>query len=374
MITSLNNAFHLDRRTVLWQPGTVVVTRLLLLACLVYSFGSLRIAILFDNSPTTISERSACYDKEPLRKILSDAGIKNLNCTALPSWNQITRLYGNEPVIIGLDTCAAYRQRVGNQGAVPRIAGMYNTGTNALAKLFELNWSNHTDQLAWTLEGSYFKWDVPFGKHVPLHKKDDITVPGGNPTPKELVLPVVLIKDPLWWMQSMCRNSYGAKWPHHEDHCPNLVANKVDKERFGILNSSIAVTTKYTFGTPRKKNVQKFQVHFASLVDVWNNYYREYLHSTSPRLMIRYEDMLYHAPTVFKAISDCVGIDIDQFHYITAKSKTHGAGETDFIKALAKYGNDPARVAPLTTDDRIFARQTLDQKLMNIFHYRYPED
>jgi hypothetical protein len=306
-----------------------------------------------------------------LLRILSDAGV-DINCTGLPSWNQITRLYGKEPIIVGLERCEAYRQSVAQQ-AVPRIAGLYNTGTNALAKLFELNWK--TDKLAWISEGSYFKWDVPYGKHVPLHKKDNVTVPGGNPTPKDLVLPIVLIKDPFWWMQSMCRNPYGAKWPHHPDHCPNLVVNEIDLMRFGgdrPLNASIAVTTKYTFGTPKKKNVQKFQIHSASLVHLWNDYYREYLESTQPRLMIRYEDLLYHAPAIFAAISTCVGIPLPKFQYVTATSKTHGSGATDFLQALTKYGNAEARIVPLTAVDQQFARQMLEERLMKTFQYKYP--
>ena len=371
-----NASFRLSRSTHPQQPGTAAIMRSLLLACLIYSIvWPLLTAVRLGSPPAEIAGRLHCIGKEPLLKKISDAGISDPNCTSLPLWNQITRLYGNEPVIVGLDTCTAYRRSVADGGgAVPRIAGMYNTGTNALAKLFELNWKNHT--FAYDLEGSYFKWDVPYGKHVPYHKKDNVTVPGGNPTPKDLVLPIVLIKDPLWWMQSMCRNPYGAKWSHHDDHCPNLVVNEVDQERFGHrpLHASIAVTTKYTFGTPRKNNIQKFQLHYASLVHLWNDYYREYLDSTSPRLMIRYEDMLYHAPTVFQAISACVGIDMDQFHYVTVKSKTHGSGETDFIRALAKYGNDDARIAPLTTIDRLFARQMLDQRLMQTFQYNYPEE
>lgn len=371
-----NTLFRLSRSIHPRQPGTATITRSLLVASLFYCVWSLLAAVQLGTPPKEeIPERLTCSDKKRLLNILSDAGVSDPNCTSLPSWNQITRLYGNEAVIVGLDTCAAYRRSV-VAGAVPRIAGMYNTGTNALAKLFELNWKNHSEQFAYTLKGSYFKWDVPFGKHVPYHKRNNVTVPGGNPTPKDLVLPIVLIKDPLWWMQSMCRNPYGAKWPHHEDHCPNLVVNKVDQERFGDrpFNSSIAVTTKYTFGTPRKNNIQKIQLHYASLAHLWNDYYREFLDSTSPRLMIRYEDILYHAPMVFKAISACIGVDVEQFQYVTVKSKTHGSGGTDFIKALAKYGDDEARVAPLTTMDRIFARQVLDQRLMKTFQYKYPEE
>jgi hypothetical protein len=282
----------------------------------------------------------------------------DLNCTGLPSWQQMTRLYGTKPIIVGLERCAAYRQSVA-AGVIPRIAGLYNTGTNALAKLFEANWN--TDEMAWMLEGSYFKWDVPYGKHVPLHLRENVTVPARNPTPKDQVLPIVLIKDPFWWMQSMCKNPYGVKWPHH-DHCPNLV----DRE-----GRPVAVTTKYTFGTPKKNNVQKFQIHYASLVHLWNDYYREYFDSPQPRLLIRYEDLLYHGPEVLTAISTCVGLTMPTFRYVTETSKTHGSG-ADFRQALTKYGNAAARLAPLTAADQQFARDMLDERLMTTFQYKYP--
>ncbi|GAX11406.1 hypothetical protein FisN_22Lh079 [Fistulifera solaris] len=324
-------------------------------------------------SLTTTTTTTTTNCEKPWFRLLSDAGMSR-NCTGLPSWQQITSLYGNEPIIVGLERCETYRQWVARDdgGVVPRIAGLYNTGTNALAKLLDLNWD--TEQMVWMLKGSYFKWDVPYGKHVPLHQKDNITVPARNPTPKDQVLPIVLIKDPFWWMQSMCRNPYGVKWPHHPDHCPNLVVNEIDQKHFGgEWHTAIAVTTKYTFGTPKKNNVQKLQIHSASLVHLWNDYYREYLDSTQPRLMIRYEDLLYHGPAVLTAISTCVGMALlPQFRYVTETSKTHGKGATDFRQALAKYGHATARLTPLTAVDQQFARHMLEERLMKTFQYQYP--
>jgi len=67
-------------------------------------------------------------------------------CENLPTRHDIEKLYGEEPVIVGLDTCKRYRSIVAKAvqnetifGPLPRVAGLYNTGTNALAKNFELN-------------------------------------------------------------------------------------------------------------------------------------------------------------------------------------------------------------------------------------------
>lgn len=67
-------------------------------------------------------------------------------CENLPTRQVIEKLYGKEPVVVGLDTCERYRSIVAKAvqngtifGPLPRVAGLYNTGTNALAKNFELN-------------------------------------------------------------------------------------------------------------------------------------------------------------------------------------------------------------------------------------------
>lgn len=47
------------------------------------------------------------------------------------------------------------------------------------------------------------------------------------------VLPVVMVRDPFTWWQSMCRVRYSAHWYHVvPDHCPNFIANDVEKEWF----------------------------------------------------------------------------------------------------------------------------------------------
>jgi hypothetical protein len=340
-----------------------------------------------------------CHKKERLVQILMDAGVANISsrCAELPTWKEVTDLYGPGPIIVGLETCAAYRASIAQNKnlseVVPRIAGLYNTGTNALAKLFELNWN-----ITWLQHNSYFKYDVPWGKHVPPSRKYQATVPRGNPAPKDAVLPIVLVRDPFWWMMSMCKNSYGAKWKRQK-HCPNLVVAPDTAQKYpaGVdahyskntsLPTAVPVTTHYQFG---KKGSQpkndtttiRFSIHYESLIHVWNSYYREYYDlkndndslSQPPRIMIRFEDILFHGPAVLRELAACVGIQQQSmFRYSLEKSKQHGRGTTDFVQALIQYGSsanhERRRRGEMSEWDQAYAKHFVDAQLLQTFGYQ----
>ena len=86
---------------------------------------------------------------------------------------------------------------------------------------------------------------------------------------KTNVLPVVLIRDPYTWMQSLCRHPYAARWKHGREHCPNLV----NKD-----NQAVQVS----IGYPGSAAV------WDSLVHLWNDWYNQYLTADYPRLIVRY--------------------------------------------------------------------------------------
>jgi hypothetical protein len=180
----------------------------------------------------------ACDGKAELLKILKDAGMKNTSsgdvCKKLPRWKDVARFYGEEPIIYGLDTCERYRAKLSadaNNGTavepLVRVAGLYNTGTNAFAHLLNYNvkdLGNHED------------WEVPWQKvrfkyaslfrsccfisltplslrcvvqHSPAKFRMEKTNQNHNES-KTRVLPVVLIREPFWWMQSMVRSRRGS--------------------------------------------------------------------------------------------------------------------------------------------------------------------
>ena len=73
------------------------------------------------------------------------------------------------------------------------------------------------------------------GKHNPITWRNhhEAQVGGkmrGEQVPHNDVLPIVMIKDPISWMSSLCRHPYSARWRHYKI-CPNLVPNEFDKGR-----------------------------------------------------------------------------------------------------------------------------------------------
>jgi hypothetical protein len=57
----------------------------------------------------------------------------------LPKWQDVVNLFGDEPVILGLERCVEFRRAYAKKDRHVGIAGQFNTGTNALAKYF---WDN----------------------------------------------------------------------------------------------------------------------------------------------------------------------------------------------------------------------------------------
>ena len=57
----------------------------------------------------------------------------------LPTWDDVVEMYGEEPIIEGLDTCKEYRTNVDAADRMIGPAGMFNTGTNLLWQLLKTN-------------------------------------------------------------------------------------------------------------------------------------------------------------------------------------------------------------------------------------------
>ena len=57
----------------------------------------------------------------------------------LPSWDDIVSMYGDKPLIHGLETCKTYRDTVEPADRMLGPAGIFNTGTNLLFELMKAN-------------------------------------------------------------------------------------------------------------------------------------------------------------------------------------------------------------------------------------------
>jgi hypothetical protein len=112
------------------------------------------------------------------------------------------------------------------------------------------------------------------------------------------------------------------------------------------------------------------EVEYESLVHMWNEWYKAYVDADYPRLLIRYEDTIFHAKQVFTAISECAGMPQTTDHPFrpkleTAKSDT----SSDLVKALIKNGRREGRTSRMVREDLAYAAQHLDPKLMRLFEY-----
>jgi hypothetical protein len=230
----------------------------------------------------------AVVGREQVVDVLARAGLSiDLDVLKLlPTWEDVTDLYGSEPVILGLDRCAAFRDARVPARRFTGIAGQHNCGTNAMVRYLKQN-----VEIRGNPKGGFLP-QVPWHKHgwEGLRGLYNFSFPADY----ESVLPIVIVRDPYFWMHSMCESPYLMNWEHSEKHCPNLLASKSSKSGS-------------TRGNPAKTRWGNYSREWDSLAHVWSDFYREYEEATYPRLVIRFEDVLFHTEAVVDQIRQCAG-------------------------------------------------------------------
>jgi len=316
-------------------------------------------------SISSSSSSNITYDN-PLLQVLYEAGIDpDLNLTAqeraqLPTvWSHIQEIYGKnltKPVIWGLETCQEYRRKVPKEDRYTAVAGLFNTGTNAMDHHLSRN----------LLMPS--KWQVPWGKHRVPWVRLNHTAPRMNDTNPEFALPVVMIRDPFHFLQSMCKNPYAARWRHRARHCPNLVPDAQDWEMF---HSNLTASGGKFNVTVHYDKDQKFA--WDSLIHFYNDWYMYYWKTADyPRLFVRFEDMLLFAPAVMEQIANCVEAERPEtFRYQVTAAKHHGSGN-GLLDAIFKTGSAEARFKSMSKEDVAYAVDHLDKELMGLMQYSLP--
>ena len=321
--------------------------------------------------------------KDYMLDLLAAAGVTEMEypvVQALPTWASFARLYGNDtaaPVVVGLDTCRQLSQEQGQLHV--GVAGMFNTGTTTLDLYLRENLPlpTHGDQRGGFNQG------VPWGKHRLWSLRRDFMPKGAEISNDIVVVPIVIIRDPFTWMQSMCTSPYKAQWAHDTSiHCPNLVATFADVSADTVRN-----VTAVGQAIPAVLTAQK-QRQFATLLDLWIEWYQEYLESPEPRIMVRFEDVLIRPDAVVREIQQCLqlpfkqqGNENDLFVYVVGAMKwdqKYVKTQSSMVSALIKYGNGWDRVRNMTTADLDYAKQKLStgagRTLSQLFHYHYEWD
>lgn len=83
---------------------------------------------------------------------------RNETSVEMPPWSQIVDNYGDEPVILGLERCEAYRNMVPEKNRFIGPAGLFSTGTNLLNSLLMKNCNPPPGKG----HSKFYFWQVPW--------------------------------------------------------------------------------------------------------------------------------------------------------------------------------------------------------------------
>lgn len=292
-----------------------------------------------------------CNGKKKLLGILARAGKTKLStrdCYALPRWSSFTELYGDDPVVLGLERCEQYRNVQTRNGVNSRpilVESLPHSGAPALVEAIRLNLGNATVQAGTAVEGQRFPRHGNFGNSSSLP-----------------FLPLVVVRDPFRWMQLMCHLPLNANWTRGEKgRCPNFVPSAAERRN------------------PRYSNVTTFHVEvthddvykerYASLVDLWTSYYRSYIAADFPRLVIRFEDLMFHAERVMEQVSQCIGSPMTKpYEYSHPDRSLLDTGR--YGRMLELYASEAGRYSHLTVEDLMYQKYALSPGLMDLLHYK----
>ena len=135
-------------------------------------------------------------------------------------------------------------------------------------------------------------------------------------------MPMVTIRDPLFWLKSMCRHHYTAMWigREHLDHCPNF------------LDKDLTTRVKY----------DGFIRRYDSLLDLWSKFFFLPLFSLLPSLSywIQLTNLDFILPHFFflqdAYYTEYINIDIPVRKNITPSTQTYDEmkGKIIFIRSV----------------------------------------
>jgi len=266
------------------------------------------------------------------------------------------RMYGDKVKVIGIDdgTCKRFKDEVPEGRRYASVAGLFNTGTNLLSILLTQNCEFKS------LKGKDYNgrmWQVPWGKHNPVGARGAHLAPmfKGKGVNFEDVLPVVIVKDPLTWINSMCKNRYAAQWNQKHVDCPNFLDDK---------GGQIPVTVR--FGDKDWGSRV-----YSGLIGMWNDWYNEY-HDTKefPRIIVRYEDVLFRPEEIVNDICTCAGGTMKpNFINQEATAKNHGTGNGK-KQSEKKYGDEERRVVGYKDEDLKWFEENIDVALLEELGYK----
>ena len=293
-----------------------------------------------------LANHPQCHDKAFILRQLQAVGV-NVTidiCNALPQWKQITERFGERPYVLGRGTCQKYRDQLAksNSSPRPRIAGLPNTPVEMMAQLLQRIGLMSSSDLA------VDNFTVPWGAHTPLStaKKSMHFDPS--------VFPIVLVRDPILFMHSLCSHPNGLRWSHgKQGRCPNLIP--IGDERKSRLESTFRV--QYSL---ELHDDETTVLNYKSIADFWVSWIDDWSKADTPRLIIRSEDLFLFPEHVLAIVSECLGNDIHQPQSLETYP---------ILEGIKQYTSVDRNVSSLTRSELDYLFSVLKPSIMLALHY-----
>jgi hypothetical protein len=153
---------------------------------------------------------------------------------------------------------------------------------------------------------------------------------------------------------------------HHKD--PWLMDNVMNTANFTMDSKTVPVYVKYNRET----------MNHDSLADMWNDWYSDYYNASFPRVIVRYEDLLFYGKEVTTAACECFGGKMKKpFVHVgdSAKKGDIHMNKTSLLDNLIKFGHkkDTDLIKGMTAEDLEFARERFAGDMMEAFAYHHPQ-
>ena len=280
--------------------------------------------------------------------------------TKIPPWSDINQRYGPIfPKIIGLERCEDYRKNTPKNQAWVAPAGLFHSGTNLLHNM-----------LAGTCRGLIPQGQVPYGKHNPIRAatEDNYRIPTKDvyKAVKNLdrVLPIVMVRNPLDWMESMCQQRFAVSWNQ------SAGGNSTNTQQLPCPS----------LDTPIHAKLYR-NFNYNNVLEFWEDWNSEYYNYTGPRLMVRLEDLVYSPVKTLKEICNCAGGEFRYDPQITQDRKggtTRSQGkqkENFLVQAWSRHSRVgiTSSLSSSIQNQRLFRKYISDgtqlKELLQTFHY-----
>jgi hypothetical protein len=251
---------------------------------------------------------------------------------------KLQRIYGPQKTLSSngspSETCSVYRSL---HPDIPDrnigVAGLFNTGTNLLTSLLVGNCAFPSHSTTFNLRAGM--GSVLWGKHNPYSYRANGFV---SPRMERLgvsedsYMVVVIAKDPLTWIKSMCERAYSV----------------VFADASNCAASSLSI--KYGDGATKV---------YANLARLYVEWYSMFLVDKSkPWLLVRYEDLLMYEKDTVRLICECVGGSFNHETYKHVEGSSKGSTGSNRMQSFVKYSDEAYRHEGFTEDERAHLRDS----------------